>query len=203
MRPGARKKGWNSRSRVLGGDRIALIGDRERQRVVFDTGADDHGPALRAMAERIGEQVGEELGDAAAVAGDRPVERDLDVDRPARLSGAQFGDHLDQRRREIGRLALDGDAAAEPPARQIEDIVDQARHPPNAAVHQLEDRAALLVERGAFEQPRAALDRGERVPEIVAEHGDELLAQLGALARVEQSRFARRQLLAVRRDGRR
>ena len=82
--------------------------------------------------------------------------------------------------------------AAETPARQVHHIVDDLGHAADAVLHHRDDGRRLLVQRRLLQQPRAGIDRGERIAQIVTQHRDEMLAQLGILALSGEARFARR-----------
>ena len=119
------------------------------------------------------------------------IERRLD--RPLRPGGPQLGDDLLQHRPQA-RLGVEVElkAAAEAPAGEIEHVVDELGHPRDAALDEAHDRRPPAAERFLLEHAHAGVDRGERVAQIVAEHGDELLAQLRRLALVEERRLGRR-----------
>ena len=78
-------------------------------------------------------------------------------------------------------------AATETAARKVQNVVDQARHPDDAALHHVQNLRAPFAQSLLAEKAGAASEGGERVAQIVAEHGDELLAQRGRVLFVEGS----------------
>ena len=74
----------------------------------------------------------------------------------------------------------------------LDHVVDELGHPRDAALDEAHDRRRPAAEGFLLEHAHAGVDRGERVAQIVAEHGDELLAQLRRLALVEERRLGRR-----------
>ena len=125
----------------------------------------------------------------------RSVEYDVGVDHPVRPGGAVLGDNLHQRMLQLARGPADGQPAAEPAAGEIEHVVDEPRHPAYRVLHQLERRAPGFIERRLSKQPRAGVDGGKRIAQVMAEHRDELVAQFGRLALAEQRGLAGREAL--------
>jgi hypothetical protein len=135
----------------------------------------------------VAEQVGKQLRDAAAVAMHRLRQIQIGLDSVRRKARAQLRNHMIENLLERQHRAVQGDATAEPAAREIQQIVDQRRHPRHALLHQREDRCGIPA--AAHQQIGAGRDRRQRVAQVVAEHGDKLLAQFGSLAFPKQPRF--------------
>ncbi len=88
------------------------------------------------MGQGVGQQVGEQLGDLAAVHGHRLGQDDVAVDPALGLGDAQFAHHLFQglAQGRIG-LAVNGEAAAQPSASEVQHVVDQSGHAQDAVLH--------------------------------------------------------------------
>ena len=135
------------------------------------------------MHQRVGQQVRQQLRDARRIAVDRRIEVHLDLDRPIGPGRAQLIDHLQQRRRQ--RLSA---VARRVPARRRDGRAQnraRCRSGPPCARRSSASAAtivrALPVEPLLGEQRGAGVDRRQRIAQVVAEHGDELLAQLGRI----------------------
>ncbi len=104
---------------------------------------------------------------------------------------AQLGGDAFQALAQRGRLDdLHADAAAQPAAREVQHVVDQARHAARAALDALRRGGdGRRVVRLALQQRGAHGDGRQRVAQVVAQHGDELLAQLARGALVHQQRL--------------
>jgi hypothetical protein len=130
------------------------------------------------------------------VAGHGAGQGDLRLDRPVGPSGAQFRDHLlEHRLQRCAGVPVQHQTAAQAPARQVKHVVDQPAHAPGAFLHERDDRRRLLVQGRTAKQPGPRRDGRERVPQVVAERGEELLAQLRGLPLAEERRLAGRQPL--------
>jgi hypothetical protein len=130
-----------------------------------------------------------------------PSERSqLDRTRPGRIRvsivgpegpALELGHHLLQAPAP-GRAAASRDrveAAAQPPAGEIQHVVHQPGSSAiDAVVHQRQDVRALVAKRFAAQQASRAHDRGQGIAQIVAEHRDELLAELRGLLFLLQPR---------------
>jgi hypothetical protein len=109
-----------------------------------------------------------------------PFDRQLVADVQRRVGCPRLVDHvLQPRGQEVGFADRQPHARAQPHAREVEHVVDQAGH---AARARLEPRAELHEVRlglAADQQLGRRAHRGQRVAQVMAQHGDELLAQLG------------------------
>ena len=106
---------------------------------------------------------------------------------PTRRPDAQLVDHLFQYRLE-GNSSLEGqrEATAEATAREVENIVDQARHPDDAAMHHAQNLRASFAQSLLAKKADAATNGRERIAQIMPKHGDELLAKGRCVLLVEQ-----------------
>ena len=164
-----------------------MVGDRQLKLAVRGCRPDRDGPVWIAVRQGVAEQIGKKLTDAISVRRDRTGDGEVDVDHPSRVAGAQFIDYLLQiRRKLISRALVQTDAAAKPPAREIQHVVDESRHARRAALHIGEQQARPLRRRRFLQQDDARFDGGQRVAQVVAQHRDELLPQLFVGARIEQ-----------------
>ncbi len=164
-------------------DGVALVGDADAELFVAAADGDFDGCARAAVLDGVGEQVREQLLDALRVAADGARDRDVCRDLAARVGRLNLGDDVAQTLAEIGDVrGVELDAAAQPATCEVHQVVDQRADAPGAAANALE-HAPILVLRGAAQQDlRAGRDGGERVPDVVAQDRDELLAQLRGLA---------------------
>ena len=112
------------------------------------------------------------------------VDLEAGLDHAPGRSRSQFVDDLleDRLQRPVG-VTVQRDAAAQPSAREIQDVVDQVRHTGDGGIDHVEDAELLVLLQRArpLQDPRAGADRRERIAEVVTEHGDELLAQFRSL----------------------
>jgi len=98
----------------------------------------------------------------------------------------ELGDHLTAERVEIDRHARDRDGGAEPRARQVEQVRDHPAHAVGAVQHPRGDADAPVAEILRADQHRRAHDdRRERVPQVVAQDADRLVAE--ALGRLREA----------------
>ena len=66
-------------------------------------------------------------------------------------------------------------------------------HADHALIHQRDDRARLVIQRRLLQKERSGADRRQRIAQVVAEYGDELVAHLGCGAGIEEIGFRRGQ----------
>ena len=92
------------------------------------------------------------------------------------------------RQRLIG-ITIQGQAAAETPAREIEQVGYQILHAGGTIPYQPGHGRRILVELFLEKQLRQAFDGPRRIAEIVAEHGDKLFPQLGYLTLLNKGGF--------------
>ena len=135
------------------------------------------------MGEGIADQIREQLSDPRAVAVDAFRQFEAGLDHALGRGRPQFVDDLLEDRLQRPGVTAQRDAASQPPAREIQDVVDEVRHAGDGGIDHVEDAEVLvLLQRaGALQDPRAGADRCKRVAEVVTEHGDELLAQFRGL----------------------
>ena len=95
---------------------------------------------------------------------------------------AQLVDDLlqDRLQGDIG-LASQRNPVAETAARKVQNIVDQARHPHDAAVHHAQNLRPPVAQGLLAKEAHAAANGGEGVAQIMTEHRDELLAERGCV----------------------
>ncbi len=181
----------------VGRDRAPLVRDRKHESgVAAAARRHAHGPVSGAVGQCVGQEIGEQLRDPPRVAEHRRAEIELGADDAAGMGALQLLDDLAQRPAQVQHLApLDGDAAAQPAARQVEDVVHQPRHPPAAPLHLPDQRRGLRVERVARQQVEPGGHGSDGVAQVVAEDRDELLPQGPQLGRVDQRGLARVQAL--------
>ena len=161
-------------------DAPALVGDRDLDMESAARGRDPDRGGLRRVPRGVGEKVVQHLYDAPAVGHDRgQVPRQVDEHGVPAAAGEKCGarpvdqlGHLRALRRNGERARLD--------APRVEQVADQAAHVPGLVV----DDAVELVPLGrvdlrrGFQQRRGRpLDGGERRPQLVAHHAEELRAQ--------------------------
>ena len=104
-------------------------------------------------------------------------------------------DRAQEHARSATRSRPHGDAAAEAAAREVEDVVDQLRHAPGVLLIRAAMRRPGVARSLAASSGRGD-DRGERVAQVVAEHGNELLTQLAASRSSSSASCARRAVLS-------
>src|SRR4051794_20456083 len=129
-----------------------------------------------AIGNRVAEKIGQHLTYAVAVDSHRSRNVDERFDDAIRMHVLELRDNLPDDGLEWLFSQLELHAGAEPRAGEVHDIVDQARHPGHASLQKIDPVLALVIDL-LVQKPQAALNRGERVSEVVTEHGDELLAQ--------------------------
>jgi hypothetical protein len=126
----------------------------------------------RTVLGSIGQQVGDHLGHPVEV--DLDVEAFRDVDREpmaARLEEwAAALDGVRDDRRDVGQLLVEGDLAARDP-RDVEQVFHEARHVGSLTLDHVD-----LAEAHPFlpKHVHRRDDGGERVAQLVPEHGEEL-----------------------------
>ncbi|HET6398562.1 MAG TPA: hypothetical protein VFH47_03310 [Candidatus Thermoplasmatota archaeon] len=109
--------------------------------------------------------------------------------------GAELGRHAAAELQQVGAAGLQGDAAAEAQAREVEELVDHTRH----AIHAGEDAVGRagepgVVARQALDELRCRRGGAQRVAQVVAQDADEGLAEAHQPLRL----LARRPLFAER-----
>jgi hypothetical protein len=75
----------------------------------------------------------------------------------------------------------DGKAAAESRARKVHHVVDETRHPGHAAIDHADQILDARVRSGRHQHLGRGLHGGQWIAQVVAQHGHELLLQVGAL----------------------
>ena len=154
----------------------AVVGDADHGLAVFGESADLDAPAFGRVLGGVGEQVGDDLLGARGIGEERHrlvghVDRQLVLllvhDRPHSVGGAADD------RQDIDVFLLEGDLIAVD-ARNIEQIVDEPREVLRLAVDDVEQFLAGSIWRNAAEVDGVA-DGGERVAQLVGEHGQELV----------------------------
>lgn len=135
---------------------------------------------LRAVLERVREQIGDELAEPADVPLAEPGAGELEIDLPEWMGRAELGGDLMADRREFRRRGLHGEAAADPPAGEIEQVGDHMTHAIGAdrdpgQVTRVGRRQVAPPGQTVGEPP----NRRDRRSKVVAEHSDEALALLG------------------------
>ncbi len=184
-------------------DGLAEVCDGELEAAVVATRANPDRTDRVAVGESVREQIGEQLGDARAVTSDGSAYREFAPDGAIRPGGLHFGDDLLQHRLQ-SRVndPSQGKPPAQPSAREVHDVIDEPGHSLGAPVDQRDDMSSLLTERHHGQQLCAPMYRIQRIAQIVAHDGDELLPQLRGLSLVQKGRLTELQaLLCVEMEG--
>ena len=168
---------------------VAVVGDREQRLAAILAQVDADVPRRRRELGGIGEQVADHLGQPHRIAVDphRLVrKRDHGRNEPARERRPGLLERAADDLAQVGRLLVQLDLAGGD-ARDVEQVVDQAREVPHLAL----DDVPLGRAGGAF-APRHQLERGDdrrqRVAQLVAEHGEELVLDPAGRLRLRQCR---------------
>ena len=130
------------------------------------------------MPERVVDQVGEHLRQPVLVPG--AVRRALVLEDDDRLGvgGAELLDDVLEERPKVERPSPHRDASAKPGTREVEQLLDHARHPLPRGVDALDGPQVCLRDRAAPKHERGAGEHGrQRVSQVVTEHADEELAE--------------------------
>ena len=167
----------------------ASIGDRDFELAGIGPCRHAYRLILRPVGNCVGEEVGEQLGQAAMIGLDVPIHVDLNLNGPLGIARLYLRNDLRERRSQGAIRRVKRDPATQPAAGEIEDIVDQTAHSEDAAAHEADDLVRLVRLWLPHQDIDAAVDRREGVAQIVAQDGDELLAQLSRLVLFEQSTF--------------
>jgi hypothetical protein len=102
------------------------------------------------------------------------------------VRGPDFLNDLFDRSAQLhARLQVHRQAPAQPAAGEIQNIVDQPAHAMAADLHLFDDLPRLVAQFGPFQHFRPRMDGGQRIAQVMAQDGDELVAQLGGLACVQ------------------
>ena len=105
---------------------------------------------------------------------------ELIFDHAVRIRDLKFVDHLSHRGHKIATaLDLKVQATAQTTARKVEHVVDQVLHSMRASKHQLDDRRCVRAG-VALHAAETGFDAGKGIAQVMAEHGDKLLPQLGS-----------------------
>ena len=100
------------------------------------------------------------------------------LDDPLRHAAGKFGhDVLKYNFDRLAAAAVQGEAAAQPAAREVHDVVDERGHPCRAASGSVDDADAGLRLRHPRKELQAPAIARQWIAQVVPEHGDELLAQ--------------------------
>lgn len=128
----------------------------------------------------------------AASQGDRPVKGQVEQNVVLRRGGADFVDDLGEslaKRRVGGRV--DANAAAEPGLGVEHDVLDQIIHAKDGRAHQRQQHLRLVCQRFLAQHPQPGVERGHRVAQVVAKHGDEFFLNARQLPLMGHQLFLR------------
>ena len=137
------------------------------------------------MFQRVRHEVRDDLSDALRVAIDRARKSYSSLNRYF-ADSSKLADHLFEviKQRSIG-VALKEESTPKSSLRKIERVIDQARHSLDAILHVLANCERFFIRFAAQKQVYAGVNGSERIAEIVSKNGDELLAQICGLARIQ------------------
>ena len=166
-------------------DALAGVVDADDDALVRGVGRDAHGHAAPGFRELGGirEKVPERLRETHPVAlhverGPRLGQHQLQLDSRLREEPEVILEHAAHQRKELEVFPVERDLAARDASR-VEQLVDEGRELRELAVHDLEALLGVAGRRSAPEDLQAGADRSERVPELVAQQGEELVLLLG------------------------
>src|SRR6185312_16264578 len=109
-------------------------------------------------------KIGEELADADAITVHRLIDSKPGFDHPAGRSQSQFVDHLNEDRlQRRSCIAFKSDAAPQPTAREVEDVVDHRGHAHYRGLHHGDDLALLLALDSSVGNSRAGANGSEGI----------------------------------------
>ena len=143
-----------------------------------------------AVGTRIGQQVGQQLRHALAVADHRHRDGEVRLDIRTCPGQAHFLHDLLQflGQRLVG-IQRHGNAPAQPPAREIQHIVDQVDHASHALLDARRVAPGAFAQRLHLQQFGGHADGLQGIAQVVAQHGDELVAQFCRHTGIVQVRF--------------
>src|SRR6185437_11267474 len=90
----------------------------------------------------------------------------------------QLADDLAQQWLRFAEIASDGNAMSQAPACQVKHIIDELGHSATAILHQSYQTILVRAIWLQFQKAEAVHDRAQRISEVMAQHGNKLLAQL-------------------------
>ncbi|HEU4579628.1 MAG TPA: hypothetical protein VFS67_15325 [Polyangiaceae bacterium] len=158
-------------------DRRPIVVHRDADRLLLRGRCHADAAGASAVHDGIPDQIGEDLLQPVHIPAPRQG-RALQLDHCARMSRPQLVDRRAQDRAQIARLRLHLDAAREATARQIENLLDHARHPARARVDAVQNTQARRI-RGALPQDAEPHVHGsERIAQVMAQNGQETLLEL-------------------------
>ena len=172
----ARHRIEQARQQVFG-DRLALVVNGDRERLLIDLRGDPHRTSRRTVGDRVGDQVADQLdqpvGASAAHAGADPAV----LDRRVRKCDAQIGERLVDQRMEVDVRDLDLEPGADPAAAEVEQVGDQPRRPPVRADEPGQRHLLLRVQAAPRQDVRAHPDHRQRIAQVVAHDGHHLFGE--------------------------
>ena len=136
------------------------------------------------MEQSVGDEVRDHPREAVRVPLPVEVAVVLEVDLPARMGQVHLVDDARGDEPQVAEAAVAREAAAHPETGEVEHLIDHRRDATRAGDDALRGHGPAGLEPLATEeQRRADLDRGERVSEVMAQRGEQQVAEdLGLLA---------------------
>ena len=185
---GARRRARTGTSMSRRRDGRAGVGDGQLETVVAARARTRPGRSV-AVGQGVGQQVGERAGRCARGRRPRAAVRSISASIVAIRPGRpQLGDDLLQDRLQMRRRTIRLRRARRPAGRgRSPGRCRSARPSARRSLHQRDHRRGLLRRATSLSSSRrAGVDRGQRIAQVVAEDGDELLAQLRGLPFVQE-----------------
>jgi len=144
--------------------------------------ADAHGLVWSTMHDRVHRQVREQLLHPAGIPLARSFTLHLEHDLAPGMRSSRLLDDLGGGLRQVHRSRRHRDAPSQPPAGEIEQIVDHARHPLRAGADTRKRLVLRLGESGLPQLVGGAENGLDGAAQVMAEDADEALAKRFTLA---------------------
>ncbi len=174
-----RRKGPNRVSRTaagMAGRSFVRHLDRNAVRLFDEVDAD--GSASGRVLEGVPEQVRDDLRDLAEVEGAFRAGRKLASHRSVGMENLELLQHLHDERHDIDFGTLNREATSKPRPGEVKKLQRHRLHPAGGAFNALHRAGVCRGERAALEQAGGRqADGGERSAKVMAQDGDEQVAQ--------------------------
>ena len=156
-------------------DPRAAVAYYKLEHIAFRLGRKRDGLTARAMRDGIPQKIGNHLLQPSVVHINRPMHIKVGFDDPLRMRDQYFVDDPREERLDPTTLRYTkGNTVSKTPASEIEEIVYQAAHALYAFAHKAQYPCRTLICDLFRDNPQAGRHGRERVPQVVAEHSNEL-----------------------------
>ena len=135
-----------------------------------------------AMLQRIAHQISHHLRQAVGIPAPPLIALGVDAHAASRMGEVQLFHRVLDELAQIDAPRIDGEAAAQPAAGEVEQVVDHPRHPVGARPDSPQHAGLPLIEASVPQQQLGGGDDGgERVAQVVSDDADEVVAKARGL----------------------